>query len=235
MNTRSSPAIERPHTEIEVLANMIEHFVKQGERPNISDLGWQKILAALRSPDAADEAATYDLSGRRRRDTEGAGTVDEAATPQVSLKRMGLSDGRTDYFVMIKVGDREVSPHVFRDEYKAAYHVALYDWLLTGRGNEPEIVAFGPHDWPARSIHPAQCEGEPVAAALARRLCQLFDSGGESQRSVRARHASAIFQILSRDAPEYAAEQAKCDADPIGYLQSAEGVALSSTDQAGGK
>jgi hypothetical protein len=57
---------------------------------------------------------------------------------------------------MIKVGDREVSPHVFRDEYKAAYHVALYDWLLTGRGEEPEIVAFGPHDWPARPVDPAQ-------------------------------------------------------------------------------
>lgn len=60
------------------------------------------------------------------------------------------------------------------------------------------------------------------AAAVARRLCQLFDSGGESQRSVRARHASAVFQLLDKDAPEYHAEYLKCDADPVAYLEAAE-------------
>lgn len=60
------------------------------------------------------------------------------------------------------------------------------------------------------------------AAALARRLCQFFDSGGESQRSVRARHASAVFQLLNKDTPEYQAEYRKCDADPVGYLEAAE-------------
>lgn len=60
------------------------------------------------------------------------------------------------------------------------------------------------------------------AAALARRLCQLFDSGGESQRTARARHASAIFQMLNRDETGYQAEQDKCDADPLGYLEAAE-------------
>jgi hypothetical protein len=63
---------------------------------------------------------------------------------------MELSDDRMDYFVSIKVGDREVTPHVFREEYKAAYHVALYDWLLNGTGEEPDCVEFGPKDWPAR-------------------------------------------------------------------------------------
>jgi hypothetical protein len=61
-----------------------------------------------------------------------------------------------------------------------------------------------------------------------RRLCQLFDSGGESQRTFRARHASAAFQILNRDAPAYIAEQAKCDADPVGYLCAAESIATPS-------
>lgn len=75
----------------------------------------------------------------------------------------------------------------------------------------------------------AQRQPEPVAAALARRLCQMFDSGGESHRSARARHASAIFHILNRDAPEYAAEQARCDADPVGYLREAEDTAVPST------
>lgn len=72
--------------------------------------------------------------------------------PTVSIKPMQLSDNRTDYFVSIKVGDREVTPHVFREEYKAAYHVALYDWLLNGSGEEPDCVEFGPDDWPARVL-----------------------------------------------------------------------------------
>lgn len=76
--------------------------------------------------------------------------------PVVSVKPMELTGGRTDYFVSIRVGDREVTPHVFREEYKAAYHVALYDWLLNG-GDKPDLVAFGPNDWPARASppHPA--------------------------------------------------------------------------------
>ncbi|MHC2249941.1 hypothetical protein [Bradyrhizobium elkanii] len=79
--------------------------------------------------------------------------VDIAPT-EVSIKPMHLSDGRTDYFVSIKVSDREVTPHVFREEYKAAYHVALYGWLLNGRGEEPDVVDFGPKDWPARVMSP---------------------------------------------------------------------------------
>lgn len=66
-------------------------------------------------------------------------------TPHVSIKPMQLSDGRTDYFVSIKVDDREVTPHVFREEYKAAYHVALYDWLLNGSGDEPDVTDYGPN------------------------------------------------------------------------------------------
>jgi hypothetical protein len=71
-----------------------------------------------------------------------------AETPIVSIQPMQLSGDRTDYFVSINVGDRVVTPHVFREEYKAAYHVALYDWLLNG-GTEPDVLAFGPDEWPA--------------------------------------------------------------------------------------
>lgn len=80
----------------------------------------------------------------------------------VSIKPMALSDGRTDYFVSIKVGDRDVTPHVFREEYKAAYHVALYDWLLNGNGEEPDCVAFGPNDWPARRSPPGKSRAELI-------------------------------------------------------------------------
>lgn len=83
----------------------------------------------------------------------------------VTIKPMQLSDGRTDYFVSIKVGEREVTPHVFREEYKAAYHVALYDWLLNGVGDEPDVIEFGPNDYPARvsvSSPASEAGREPV-------------------------------------------------------------------------
>ncbi|MCK9361762.1 hypothetical protein M0Q28_06100 [Patescibacteria group bacterium] len=76
---------------------------------------------------------------------------------------MKLSPGadgepRSDFFVSIKVSDREVTPHMFRERSKSEYHVALYDWLLNG-GDEPKLMAFGPDEWPARKL------GAPVEAA----------------------------------------------------------------------
>lgn len=65
-----------------------------------------------------------------------------------------------------------------------------------------------------------------VATALARRLCQLFDSGGESQRSVRARHASAIFQLLDAETEAHRQQQRQCDEHPIEFLEAAEDMAL---------
>lgn len=70
--------------------------------------------------------------------------------PAVSVKTMLLGDGRADYFVSIKVGNREVTPHVFREEFKAAYHVALYSWLLNGT-DKPDLMAFDEGDWPAQA------------------------------------------------------------------------------------
>lgn len=82
-----------------------------------------------------------------------------------------------------------------------------------------------------RLLRAAKPERERVieAATLARRLCQIFDSGGESQRTVRARYASAIFQLLHDESPPHEVEQAKCDADPIQYLKDAEDRALKGT------
>lgn len=77
--------------------------------------------------------------------------------PVISVKVMRLSDGRADYFVSICAGDREVTPHVFREEYKAAYHVALYQWLLND-GPRPDLMAFGPDEWPAQSTVEADSE-----------------------------------------------------------------------------
>jgi hypothetical protein len=154
---------------------------------------WRKCAQHI-ADSLTDEAATPGITGHQYRRAR---YEEPAATPQVSLKRMGLSDGRTDYFVMIKVGDREVSPHVFRDEYKAAYHVALYDWLLTGRGEKPEIVAFGPHDWPARPVDPAQPSGMREA------LQECID-------------VLALVEHPRREDPQYGVEVAALG-DRIGY------------------
>lgn len=42
-----------------------------------------------------------------------------------------------------------------------------------------------------------------TAATLIRMVCSCFDSGGESQRSVRARLAEAAFSLLHRDEPAF--------------------------------
>lgn len=87
--------------------------------------------------------------------------------PEVCIKPMRTSDGGCDHFVSIKVGDREVHPHMFREEYKAAYHVALYDWCLNG-GEKPDLMAFGPGDFPAQRV------AEPAAAHVG--ATRLYDA-----------------------------------------------------------
>ena len=81
----------------------------------------------------------------------------------------------------------------------------------------------------------AELQGRPplddmrtTAAAVARRLCQMFDAGGESMRSVRARHAEVLFALLHRPGAGQLAEFDACDADPVGYLEDCERVAAGS-------
>jgi hypothetical protein len=89
------------------------------------------------------------------------------AAPVVSISPMRLSDGRTDFYVEIRVGDRIVHPHVFRDdgEYKAAYHVALYDWLLNGK-EKPDLMEFKDGDFPAQAYSVVHRDDDRVKNAL---------------------------------------------------------------------
>jgi len=109
---------------------------------------WSSATAKRVSSRLCDELSYADL-----RASGGIFPTPGGDEPVVSIQPMALSGGRTDYFVSIKVGEREVTPHVFREEYKAAYHVALYDWLLNG-GAEPDLMAFDENDWPARKATP---------------------------------------------------------------------------------
>lgn len=89
-------------------------------------------------------------------------TVPEAGKAvDVSVQTMRLSDGRSDYFVAFKCGGREVTPHVFRERYKAEYHVALYKWLFGQEDKEPNVVEFSADDWPALASVPAPSGAEP--------------------------------------------------------------------------
>jgi hypothetical protein len=126
-----------------------------------------------------------------------------AQPPKVSIEPMYLSGDRVDYFVAIRVGDRVVTPHVFREEYKAAYHVALYDWLLNGNGEEPDCVEFSPDDWPARvqrssagsARHPEgcacdRCQGRPLSRSrkpvkLSTEIIGFDDAGAGDDHPVK--------------------------------------------------
>ena len=85
-------------------------------------------------------------------------TADQVAEllPKVDIQSMKLTDGRTDYFVRITVEDRSVTPHVFREKFKSEYHVALYQWLFAGEGEEPYVRDFDDDEWPARTLSPQE-------------------------------------------------------------------------------
>lgn len=75
----------------------------------------------------------------------------------ISVKPMELSDDRTDYFVSISVGDREITPYVFRDEqFKAEYEAASFRWLLLGEP-KPDLMAYSEDGWP--SLVPSASSG----------------------------------------------------------------------------
>jgi hypothetical protein len=69
--------------------------------------------------------------------------------PVVSVKTMKLSGGREDHYVSVMVGDRELTPHVFRIKGRAEYEVAEWQWLLNG-AEKPDIM-----DWLDRTAEPA--------------------------------------------------------------------------------
>jgi hypothetical protein len=61
--------------------------------------------------------------------------------PRVSVREMKLSDGSSDFFVLIRVGDREITPHVYKIRGRAEYDVAHWNYVFFG-GEEPFILDF---------------------------------------------------------------------------------------------
>lgn len=63
--------------------------------------------------------------------------------PVVSVLEMKTSAG-SDYFVHIRVADREVTPHVFKHRWKAEYEVDHWKWIFGQTDKEPDIMDYGP-------------------------------------------------------------------------------------------
>jgi hypothetical protein len=152
---------------------------------------------------------------------------------------MALSDGRTDYFVQIKVGDRAVTPHVFREEYKSAYHVALYDWLLNGKGEEPDCVEFGPDDWPGL-VMPAQPQPLPTRDQIADIIKDkvdyfLHDEQGplDAADAILALHAQP--QEAGNRVSKAIAEAHATELKRLGEMQANKSVGKLETSWLGGK
>ena len=69
-----------------------------------------------------------------------------ADAPICDVQEMKTSAG-SDFFVRVRVGDRELTPYVFKERYKAEYSAAEYRWLLLGE-EKPDLMAYGPEGWP---------------------------------------------------------------------------------------
>jgi hypothetical protein len=140
-----------------------------------------------------------------------------APAPVVSVKTMKLSDGRADYYVSVAVGDREVTPHMFRIKGRAEFEVANWQWLFE-QGPKPEIM-----DWldrtadpderatPAAQVAPPEpAEGEAVAWP------------GEREQTLLTKLAGAVF--ANREAVSAGHEMAEQIAAECGPLLEALGL-----------
>lgn len=92
--------------------------------------------------------------------------------PICDVAEMRLSGDRCDYFVRIRVGDREITPHVFRERWKAEYEVAEWQWLLNG-GEKPDLMDFGPRS------HSEASDAEEVKARRSKALDELGELDGQ--------------------------------------------------------
>lgn len=156
------------------------------------EVDWDDVRGM--APDATGELSSEAFVRQMRDGWDKSDTPSVAGTerPVVSLLPMRLSDGRCDYFVLIKVGDREVTPHVFREKYKADYHIALYDWLLNGGREEPDVMdfnddpkgeGFGADDHPAQIRRTVAETDEALIERMARAAWERTHDGQFDDRN----------------------------------------------------
>ncbi|RWP64866.1 hypothetical protein [Mesorhizobium sp.] len=67
--------------------------------------------------------------------------VPDMVRPVCRVMTMQHSSGAPDHYVSIEVGDRQITPHMFKTKGRAEYEVAEWIWLLNG-GEKPSILDF---------------------------------------------------------------------------------------------
>ena len=72
---------------------------------------------------------------------EKGGTAESVAV-ECTVSPMKTSAG-TDFYVHLRCGDRTITPHMFKEEWKADYEVAEWKWFF-GQAEKPDILAYGP-------------------------------------------------------------------------------------------
>lgn len=153
----------------------------QAEIDRLSD----QLRDQIEATSFADENRTFQIGRAEAAEAEIDRLRRELEPVEVSIKPMRLSDDRCDYFVSFKHGGREVTPHVFRERFKAEYHVALYRWLF-GQGVEPGLLEFREGEWPAReytaeerayfaALVPPDTEGEAQPVGTLQQVRDMFD------------------------------------------------------------
>ncbi|WP_287177929.1 hypothetical protein [Mesorhizobium sp.] len=89
--------------------------------------------------------------------------VPDMVRPVCRVMTMQHSSGAPDHYVSIEVGDRQITPHMFKTKGRAEYEVAEWNWLLNGV-EKPYILDFDTDPLPLATDPDADLK-EKVAAA----------------------------------------------------------------------
>ncbi|WP_287182098.1 hypothetical protein [Mesorhizobium sp.] len=92
--------------------------------------------------------------------------VPDMVRPVCRVMSMQHSSGAPDHYVSIEVGERQITPHMFKTKGRAEYEVAEWIWLLNG-GEKPSILDFDTDPLPLATDPDADLK-EKVAAARSR-------------------------------------------------------------------
>lgn len=82
------------------------------------------------------------------------------APVRVDVCTMKTSAG-ADYYVRFRCDGREVTPHMFKERYKAEYTADHYAWVFGLRPDEPDLMAYGPESHPDIPTMTLKREGQP--------------------------------------------------------------------------
>lgn len=109
--------------------------------------------------------------------------------PICDVLEMKHSSGFSDFYTMVRVGERSLTIYMSKTKGECEYHAAEFNWLLNG-GNKPGILDFdytepeGLAEYqasiqpqPAPSVHPDDLAVDRFAAAMKAKLAKKREEG----------------------------------------------------------